>query len=357
MQKKYVKIMFLEKIYYGNSLESWIISAAIIIGVLVVNKILAIAARGFMNKVSGKTRTNFIQIVVLSALNPVLLGLALLGIYIALCRLNLHDNIHAGVTTAYKFLSVLNITWLISRLVSGLAIEYFEKGIGGKKPKIDARLFPMLKRIVVILIWIIGFISALNGIGVQLTTVLGALGIGGLATALAAQDTIKNIFGGFTIFADQQYRIGDVIVVGEYEGTVENIGLRSTRLRLHNKQLVVIPNGKMIDASIQNISAEPERRVLMELGLTYDTTPEKMQQAMKILTGIAVAHPDVDEQETIVTFSAFADSALVIKFIYYIKKGASVLMVPSAVNMEILQKFNAAGLNFAYPSRTIYVNK
>jgi len=349
--------MFLEKIYYGNSLETWIISAAIIVGVLVINKILAIAARAFIGKVSGKTHTNLIQILVQSALKPVLFGLALLGIYIALWRLNLHGNLRTGITTAYKFLSVLNVTWLITRLFCGVVTEYFEKGFGGKKPKIDARLLPMLKRIVVILIWIIGFISALNGIGVELTTVLGALGIGGLATALAAQDTIKNIFGGFTILADQQYRIGDVIVVGDYEGTVEDIGLRSTRLRLYNKQLVVIPNGKMIDASIQNVSAEPERRVLMEIGLTYATTPEKMQQAMQILTDIAAANPDVDEKETVVAFSAFADSALILKFIYYIKKGASVVMVPSAVNMQILQKFNAAGLDFAYPSQTVYLSK
>jgi MscS family membrane protein len=176
-----------------------------------------------------------------------------------------------------------------------------------------------------------------------------------MAVALAAQDTIKNIFGGITIYTDAPFRLGDTIRFDEYEGTVQDIGIRSTRIITYEQQIVSVPNYKLMDASIINISAEPSRRVVITLGLTYDTTPQKMKEAIEILKKLPANISEIEEN-TIAVFSAFGDFALLITYIYYIKKNLDIRESTSKVNFEILNGFNEAGLNFAFPTQTIYTN-
>ena len=150
---------------------------------------------------------------------------------------------------------------------------------------------------------------ALRNAGVDVGAMIAGLGIGGLAFALAAQDTIKNIFGGVTIFSDRPFRLGDRIVVDGFDGIVEDIGIRSTRLRTLDKQLITIPNYKIVEASILNISEEPMRKVVLKVGVTYNTTPEKMQKAISILESIPQKIQEID-QEVLAGFSNFSDFAL-----------------------------------------------
>jgi len=174
---------------------------------------------------------------------------------------------------------------------------------------------------------------------------------------LAAQDTIKNIYGGFTIFTDRPFRIGDRIKVDGFDGFVEEIGIRSTRIRTLEKRVVTIPNFKLVEASVENISEEPLRRVLIKLGLTYDTTPDKMNEAMSILKDMPNRVENVAERDIMVAFTDFANSSLVITFVYFIQKDADVMEVPSKVNFEILRAFNDVGLQFAFPTQTLYLEK
>jgi MscS family membrane protein len=192
-------------------------------------------------------------------------------------------------------------------------------------------------------------------VGIKATTLLGTLGIGGIAFALAAQDTIKNIFGGFTIYTDKTFRIGDVIRFDTVEGMVVDIGLRSTRIRNYDKRLLTIPNYKMTDAFIINISSEPDRRVVTELSLAYHTTSEKMKEAIQILRDMPARVHDVRGKDLVVSFTDFTDSAMIITFIYFIRKAANIMETRSKVNLEILHAFNQAGLKFAFPLRTLYV--
>ena len=148
-----------------------------------------------------------------------------------------------------------------------------------------------------------------------------------------------------------------MIRIGDTEGTVVDIGLRSTRLRTYDRRLVVLPNSQLIDAVITNISSEPGRRVVINLGLTYDTSPEKMQEAMSILRAMPERIAEVEPTDVTASFLEFADSALVIRFIYFIRKGADIFETQSQVNADILTRFNAAGLSFAFPTQTIYVEK
>jgi MscS family membrane protein len=196
-------------------------------------------------------------------------------------------------------------------------------------------------------------VIALNNVGYDVAALLAGLGIGGLAMAMAAKDTVSNVFGGVTIFTDQPFTINDRIRASGFDGTVEEIGVRSTRIRTLDGTLVTIPNSSFAESAVENVSAEPSRKVKVNLGLTYDTTPEQMQEAMTILADIADGNDGLLENRTI-SFNAFGDSAMNIIFIYYIKKGAAIMDVQTEINMEILSRFNARGLEFAFPTQTIY---
>lgn len=304
-----------------------------------------------LKSVTQKTTTHLDDIVYDSIKSPILLGIILVGIWIAIHRLVYPDGFVKAVDSAYKILIVLNITWLVSRLVSNLLEVYW-----GNKSHTQ-KMMPIIKRTLLVLVWIIGLVMALSNVGVNIGALLGTLGIGGIAFALAAQDTVKNIFGAFTILTDKPFNIGDTVKIDNFEGTIVDIGVRSTKMRDYDKRIITFPNYKVADASVINITVEPMRRVVMKIGLTYDTTPEKMNKAMSILKDIPSKVQYVSSNDLVVNFSDFTDSALVITFIYFIEKEGDIGKTTSDVNMEVLTSFNESGLNFAFPSQTIYIEK
>ncbi len=351
-------IVMLDQIYYGNSVEDWGISTLIIIVALLLNKLIIILNRKIIKKVAEKNATGLYGILLNSLEKPILMGIILFAIWIAANRLQLGQNVRDIITKSYEILVILNMTWLCARLATSLLEKNLSDSGNKNQPgrfKIDTRLFPLIKRAILILVWIVGIVTALHNVGIKVTTLMGTLGIGGIAFALAAQDTIKNIFGGITIFMDSPFRIGDVIKFDSMEGTVVDIGLRSTRIRMYDKRLLTVPNYKLTDAFITNISSEPGRRIVLELGLTYNTSLEKMQEAMTILKDMPNRVSGVRDKDLVVSFTNFADSSLTITFIYFIRKSADIFATRSEVNLEILRSFNQAGLNFAFPSSTLYI--
>ena len=349
-----------DTLYYGNSLRDWGISLLIIVGAVVVNKLISLINRRVVRRLTARSSTRIDDLLSEALEPPILLGVMLFAVWISLGRLNgLGQKFHDVLYKAYEVLVTLNFTWLFARLLSRFIEAALTKGEGSAAARlnINSHLLPLIRRGVLIVVWAIGIITALHNIGVTVTTLMGTLGIGGMAFALASQDTIKNIFGGITIFTDQMFQIGDIIRIGDTEGTVVDVGLRSTRLRTYDHRLVILPNSKLIDAVVTNISSEPGRPIVIDLGLTCDTSPEKMRQAMAILSSIDGRVHGVEPGSIIASFVAFADSSLTIRLIYFIRKSANILGTQTEVNLDILSQFNAAGLNFAFPTQTIYVEK
>lgn len=347
----------LDKVFYGNSLQDWGISLLIIVGALLLNKLVIVFNRKVIKKMTAKSSTVLDDLFFEALEKPILLGIILLAIWIALGRLDLGTEFNHFLKTAYEILVTLNATWFFARLATALVEAANSKNVDSEKGrfKIDSKIVPLIKRTVLILVWFIGLVTALHNVGIKMTTLLGTLGIGGIAFALAAQDTIKNIFGGVTIFMDNTFHIGDVINFSGTEGTVVDIGLRSTRIRTYDKRLVTVPNYKLMDALITNISSEPGRRIVMALTLTYDTTPDEMRKAMDILTDIPNRIPDIRTKDLSVAFTDFSDSALILRFSYFIRKTADNDKTRTQVNFEILRAFNEANIRFAYPSQTIFL--
>ena len=358
------------KIYHGNSLQDWLISLGIILGAIIVNVIIVWINTTVFKKIAARTPGKLDDRVLEELESPVKFAIIIFAIWIAFHRLDFADKTVDFVHKAYRLLIVLNSTWFVARFV-GVLLENLlipatkeirrrkakyknAEGLSDKeiaeKPYFDYRLLPALKRICYTVIWIIGGVMALSNVGVNVGTLLAGLGIGGLAFALASQDTLKNILGGVTIFTDRIFKIGDRIKVNGFDGVVEDIGLRSTRIRTSEKRLVTIPNYRMSDSAIENVSQEPMRRVSMRIGLTYNTTSDKMQEALSILRDMSNRVANIDKNIS-ATFTDYSASSLDITFTYWIKPSGDTTETPSAVNIEILRAFNAAELNFAIPTQ------
>lgn len=345
----------LEQEIWGNTVENWVISIFIIVGAFILVKLLSLLGKKVIKPFTNSTTNRVDDIIYYSLESPIKFAVILLGIWIAIHRLVYPDSFVKVVDNAYRILIILDITWIFARLFSGLLQIYWGYKSDGK----TNTMMPVIKRTILVVVWIIGLVMALSNVGVNISALLGTLGIGGIAFALAAQDTVKNIFGAFTIFTDKPFSIGDTINVNGSEGTVVDVGVRSTKILGYDKRITTLPNYKITDTSIVNISSEPMRRVTVKLGLTYDTTPEKMKEALDILRNIPQRMENVSNNPSDITavFTDYTDSALIITYYYYIKKQGDILKVTSDMNLEILTSFNKAGLDFAFPTQTLYINK
>ena len=322
---------------------------------LFIVKLLSLLGKKVIKPFVTGTDNHLDDVIFYSLEAPVKFAIILLGIWIAIHRLVYPDSFVKVVDNAYSILIVLDITWFFGRLFSSLLQVYWGKQSNGQANK----MMPIIKRTILVIVWLIGIVMALSNVGVNISALLGTLGIGGIAFALAAQDTVKNVFGAFTILTDKPFSIGDTIRVDSYEGTVVDVGVRSTKIMNYDKRIITFPNYKITDTSIVNISSEPMRRVVLNLGLTYDTTSEKMKEALELLKSIPkrVENVSSNPSDIVAVFTEYSDSALVIMYIYFIEKQGDILGVTSNMNMEILAAFNKAGLNLAFPTRTVYIQK
>lgn len=345
----------LENELWGNTIENWGISILIILGAIIIVKLLSLLGKKVIKPFVTGTDNHLDDVIFYSLEAPVKFAIILLGIWIAIHRLVYPDSFVKVVDNAYSILIVLDITWFFGRLFSSLLQIYWGKQSNGQANK----MMPIIKRTILVIVWLIGIVMALSNVGVNISALLGTLGIGGIAFALAVQDTVKNVFGAFTILTDKPFSIGDTIRVDSYEGTVVDVGVRSTKIMNYDKRIITFPNYKITDTSIVNISSEPMRRVVLNLGLTYDTTSEKMKEALELLKSIPkrVENVSSNPSDIVAVFTEYSDSALVIMYIYFIEKQGDILGVTSNMNMEILAAFNKAGLNLAFPTRTVYIQK
>ena len=343
---------FLTKTFYGNTIDQWLISFGIIIAALLVGKILYWFFSNILRRLTDKTATTFDDIVLDMIEEPIVLAATIFGVWVGLERLTFPEQVDTWLGYGMKGVIILSATWLVARLIDSLIRAYLVPLAEKSENDLDDQLLPIFQRSAKVAIWAVGIIVALNNAGYDVGALIAGLGIGGLALAMAARDTVSNVFGGFTIFTDRPFTINDRIRVSGFDGNIREIGLRSTRLQTLSGTVVTIPNSKFADSPVENVSAEPSRKVVLELGLTYDTSPEKMEEAMATLRAIAEANEGLEEK-VVIGFTAFGDFAMTLLFIYYITKDADIVGTQTEINLEILRQFNEKALEFAFPTQTI----
>lgn len=222
---------------------------------------------------------------------------------------------------------------------------------------LDDQLVPFAAKSMKVVVIVLGVLVTLQNFGLNVMGLLAGLGLGGLALALAAQDTAANLFGSITILFDAPFKIGDFVKLSDVEGTVEEIGFRSTRVRTVTNSLVVIPNSVVAKEKVDNLSARPRRRVRQILGLEYDTTPEKIQQFSDAVRYHLSQEPKI-APDTIVAFNNFNASSLDILLQFHLLEVidyADETSRTQKVLCEIIQIAKDVGVEFAFPTQTVYM--
>jgi MscS family membrane protein len=346
---------FFEQTFYYNTVQQWAYALAIAVGVWLLSKMLYWISSNILRKAVEKTKTKLDDILLDTLEQPLILLFTLVGFLVAYHRLEFPEQIDTWMNRAYHAAVTVSVTWLIARTVDALIREYLVPYAERTDSKLDDHLLPMVRKGLRSAIWILGIIVALNNAGYNVGALLAGIGIGGLALAMAAKDTLANVFGGIAVLVDKPFIAGDRIRIGGFDGTVMEVGIRSTRIRTLEGPTLVIPNHKFTDSLVENVTAEPARRIRHEIGVTYDTPPEQMERALAILNGIVDEFQDALEERRLISFNSFGAFSLNMLFIAYIRKEADIFATQTRVSMAILQRFNAAGLNFAFPTQTLHL--
>ena len=291
---------------------------------------------------------------------PLKIFFIILGIYLAIVflriPLQIDNRIMDIVTKTFKIISVLEIAY-------GLANSLTSKSALGKKMKkrlenkMDDTVFEFVLKIARVLIYVIAVFLVLAILEINLTGLVAGLGLGGVIVTLAAQDTAKNLFGGLVIFIDKPFAVGDWIEMDTYEGTIEDITFRTTRVRTFENSLVNIPNAKIADASVINWSKMEKRRYKTNLCVELDTPLEKLQLLKTRIEKMLQERESVFDDSIIVRFDQITDNGINILIYTYTNSVdyASYLKEVEDINIKIMKILNEEKVELAYDTKTVYV--
>jgi MscS family membrane protein len=346
---------------FGVSFEKLVMFFIIIFLTLIIRSIFLYIVEHKIYSMVKKTESELDDLIVSSTKSPLSYLILLQGFYIAILYLNLPEKIdnfntyeiaHAIYILVFSFIAL----YFVFRIID--IIGYYLYRLAKKsRSTLDDQLVPLLVKSLRILVVTLGVLFILQNFGYNITTLLAGLGLGGLAFALAAQDTVSNLFGSFTIFSERPFQLGDWIRVGDFEGTVEEIGFRSTRVRRFDQALITVPNSQFIKGGVINYSAMKKRRITFDLGLSYETSASQIKQVVAGIKKIIEEDDRFEHSFYRVKFSEFGAYSLNI-FIYCFTKTTvwdEYLTVREEFNLKIMHLLEELGVEIAFPSQTIYL--
>jgi len=260
------------------------------------------------------------------------------------------------INTVIKALMPLFGTLVFYKMVDVLAL-YLEKLAGKTETTLDDQLVPLVRKVLKVFVIVIGGLFILQNLNVNITALLAGISIGGLAFALAAQDTIKNFFGSLMIFVDKPFQIGHWISSGDIDGTVEEVGFRSTRIRTFRNSLTYVPNGKLADMTIDNHGLRQFRRFSTTINITYDTPPELIEMFVDGLNKIVATHPETRKDFYIIRLNDLGNSSLNILFYIFfdVPTWVDELRCREEVLLKIIQLAEELDVRFAFPTQTLHM--
>jgi MscS family membrane protein len=340
----------------GNTATHYAIFALILVGAILLRRFLTTIIFNRLKRLAAKTETTLDDKLFPALEGPVATFVMVTGIFASVKVLKLSETadrtIGYGSTVAFS----LVVFWGLLRAF-GAVLDHMHEVARDKQMGVAA-FMPWIKKTLVAIFVVIGVLITVQSLGFNVSTILSGLGIGGLAFALAAQDTIANLFGSIVVAIDQPFKVGETVKIGANTGTVEDIGLRSTKIRLIDKSLVIIPNKLVSSEAIINLSRFTQRRVEQVIGLTYDTTPDQMTAIVEDVKRIILAETVVDAESVMVFFRDFSASSLDL-WIVYATKGPDFqegFVLKQRVNLAIMRAVAARGLSFAFPTSVMHLD-
>lgn len=319
----------------------------------------------FIKKQAKKTKTELDDNILAAIEQPATNLIYIIGLYFALLTLNpVNEPIPLkSIITAVTETSVaIMITLLCFKIVDVFDQFIVDKYTNQKnKDSIILHFFPLLKRAIKVAIAFIALIIIIQNRGYSVASLLAGFGITGLAVGFAAKESIANIFGSFSVIVDHTYKVGDWIVADKtinganVEGIVEDISLRSTKIRAFDNTLLIVPNNEMANGTIRNVSRHKKRRIYEFIDITYDTDADKIEQAVEICRQIVRNHPEMEEYQQI-HFNKFGPHSLQIMLYIFTKTTdwGEYLRIRQEIFLSIVREFKKLGVEFAFPTQTLY---
>lgn len=342
----------LSTMYLNNTVQDYLIALAIVAGTFILLKIFRSYVLSIFKKLAEKT-DNVLDDLIIEFVEEMHGPLFIfLGIYFGSQTLVLPEI----ADTILEYMVILFVIYYVIRGISKI-IDYFVRKQVNKRDDDDDTIAIVVGMMAKGIVWVIGFLFVLSNLGVNVLSLVAGLGVGGIAIAFALQKILEDIFSSFTIYFDKPFQVGDYIVIGEDSGTVEKIGLKTTRIRHLDGQELVVSNRELTSSRIHNYKKMKQRRVAFKIGIEYGTPMAKQKKIPDMVTKIIkkVKRAELDR----VHFKSYGDFALIYEIVYYIDSRDYGLYMDTQqeINLELGEAFQKEKIEFAFPSQTIYLKK
>lgn len=356
---------FTDSRFLHNSIAQWLGLLAVMLGAFVAGQVAAFFLDRQATRREEREREGALSMLLRCMVRPVKLlalaaGLTVAGNFLTFPpSLTFPPRIYLFWHQVCNMIAVLAAGWFVYRLVDVLEF-YLVRWTSKTETALDDQLVPLVRKTMrVFVVVVAALFIAQNIFQWDIGALIAGLGIGGLAFALAAKDMLANLFGSITIFADRPFQIGERIKVNGYDGTVEEVGFRSTRLRARNGHLVTIPNATIANEAVENVSSRPFFKRVLNVTITYDTPPDKVARAVEIIREMLDVRMEhfLEDSPPHAYFSDFNAASLNIIVYYWFAPAQwwDYMAFNHDFNMELLQRYNDEGIEFAFPTQTIYV--
>jgi small-conductance mechanosensitive channel len=345
----------LESVYMGNTLQNWIIALSVLSGGFILLKIIQRLAIGRLGKLARQTNNEIDDLLVEVLKNTKFFILLVASAYLASSTIVLTPTIASRWEKFVILILILQGGFWLSAAISFILRKTIQKR--SEEDSSTATTITFLGFLARLVLWIIVFLLILDNFGVNITGLVAGLGIGGIAVALAVQNILGDLLASLSIVLDKPFVIGDFIVVDSLSGTIEHIGLKTTRIRSLNGEQLIFSNNDLLKSRIRNFKRMSERRVVFHLGVVYQTSLEQLKIIKKIVAEIIEKRQKVRFDR--VHFKEYSSSSLIYEVVYYVSSpDFNVYMdIQETINLEILQRFQEEKIEFAYPTQTLYVQK
>jgi MscS family membrane protein len=345
--------MVFENYIANDYIRSIVIALAIIIATRITIGIIF----GVIRSLTKKTKTDLDDIIMNKSATPLTIVIFLFSIKIPLAELPLSEAVQTIVSKIIFSASILVAIYLIYVLFDIIIINAWKQFEKRTKTKVDESLSSLVHTILKIVLIVLAFLYMLDLWGVEIGPLLAGLGIAGLAVALALQPTLSNIFSGISMILDKTLKVGDLVYLdSDTKGKIMKIGLRSTKIRTFDNELVIIPNSKLADGKIQNVALpEPKSRAVVPFGVAYGSDIDKVKKLI-IAEIKKIEHVEIDPEPT-VKFLEMANSSLNFKTYFYVDSFENRFNAIDEANTKIYNALNKAGIEIPFPQMDVHLKK
>ncbi|MCP4291716.1 MAG: mechanosensitive ion channel family protein [bacterium] len=334
-----------------------IVAFAFLVGGFILRVIFNAIVANRLEVAAKKTKTKADDMAAAAIFSPLGLIIPVVGIFFAVrTLLSIQAQWVEYSDITFRIVTILVLTWTGFKILDAIGV-FFAELSSKTTSKLDDQLIPLVRKAAKTFLFILAFILTAQNLGYSVSGLIAGLGIGGLALAMAAKDTLANLFGSLMILIDRPFHVGDWITFPGGDGVVEEIGLRSTRVRTFAKTVVSIPNAALANATVENHSLMPKRRIKFTLGVTYESTVEQVETLVTRIENYLKENSDIDQEFMLVKFTTFNDSSLDL-FIYCFTvttDWTQHLAVRQNVNLKVMQMVEELGMGIAYPTQTVHL--